>query len=102
MAIAKANPQKRRRLNLLTLKQDNVKVLWVRAYINLPFRLVKYTEFYVFLIYLNTDVKYILAKSYIVVRKWVVRQYKGIKKWFLLIYLALNQRFISLLIFRLF
>jgi hypothetical protein len=79
--IAKKNPQKRRRLNLETIDQDVLEVLWVKAVAvcNLSFRLVECPEFRAFLIYLNSDITDVLAKNHSDVKKWVVRQFIEIK-----------------------
>jgi len=80
-AITAANPQKRRRIDPESINQDELEVLYVRAIAatNLPFRLVECPEFCALLIYLNKDVGNTLAKSHTDVRKWVIRQYNGMK-----------------------
>ena len=56
-------------------------MLYIRAIAaaNLLFRLVECPEFRALLIYLNKDVGNTLVKSHVDVRKWVIRQYNGIK-----------------------
>lgn len=81
LVSVEAYPQKRRRLDLVTLEQDKVEVLQVRTTVaaNLPFNLVKCLEFRAFLIHLNIDSINVLLKSYNSVREQVFRQSKVLK-----------------------
>jgi hypothetical protein len=80
-ATARANPQKRRRPDTETIEQDRLEALWVRCVVscNLSFRLVANTEFRAFVKYLNEDAESLLAASHTDVRRWVLRQFDGIK-----------------------
>lgn len=81
-AQGEANPQKRRRLNTEAIDQDMLEALWVRCLVsnNLSFRLVESTEFRAFVKYLNEDAEMLLVKDHKDIRKWVLRQYEGLKK----------------------
>ena len=74
LAIAEANPTKRRRLNTDTIKQDKLEALQVHAIVsyNLSFRLVENLEFRAFIKYLNEDAELLLAQDYTQVRRQVI------------------------------
>jgi len=80
-ATARANPQKRRRPDTETIEQDKLEALWVRCVVscNLSFRLVANTEFRAFVKYLNEDAESLLGASHTDVRRWIFRQFDGLK-----------------------
>src|SRR6266536_5282006 len=74
LAIVEANPTKRRRLDVDTIKQDKLEALWVRAIVscNLYFRLVENFEFRAFIKYFNEEAELLLAQYHTQVRRWVI------------------------------